>query len=156
MNTTQEPEERGNPLDAISGERDSSWTQDIARECGASEATVIDVIGCYQERHETENGKGTGSKMDVGIEKFARLMVSFKNAPMENFLLLYSLDNRAMDDVIGNRNASDFGLMFGMTKQAVNKALLKIQYELHLHPRKDQRTSESCKKMSDKRKSKLR
>ena len=159
MNATESfcnaPENRGNPLDAISGEPDSSWTAACARECGVSEPTVVEVIGYYQENIESESPSAGGAKMEVGIEKFARLMVSFKGAPKENYLLLYALDNRALDDVIGNRNQSDFGRMFGCKKATINKALSKIQHELHLPPRKDQRDTESRKKMSDKRKTQL-
>ena len=159
MNATESfcnaPENRGNPLDSISGESDSSWTAACARECGVSEPTVVDVVGYYQEHHEKESASSGGAKMEVGIEKFARLMVSFKNAPKENYLLLYALDNRALDDVLGNLNASDFGHKFGCTKQAINKALSKIQHELHLPPRKDQRSHESRQKMSVKRNSTL-
>ena len=156
MNATSPTNPKGCAVEPFdNSEADSSWTAEIARECGVAESTVIEVVGCYQEHHDHESVSTGGAKMEVGIEKFARLMVSFKNAPKENFLLLYALDNRTLDDVLGNHNASEFGRMFGCTKQAVNKALSKIQHELHLPPRKDQRDTESRKKMSDKRKTQL-
>jgi hypothetical protein len=135
---------------------DTSWTQDIARECGVSGDKVVDVIACYQERHETDRSPATGAKNEVGIEKFSRLMISFKNARMGNHLLLYALDSRTLDDVLGNRNGTDFSRMFDCTKQAINKALAKIQRELNLPPRKDQRETASRKTMSNKRKSQLK
>ena len=137
------------------GGTEGSWTQQCAFDCGVNEDSVIEVIRWYQENHEQEKSTASEAMRGVVTEKFARLMVDFEKPPMRNFLLLYAQDSRAMDDVLHNRNATDFGRMFDCTKQAINKAIKKIQFELHLQPRKDQRQETSRRKMANQRKAQL-
>ena len=136
-------------------ESDSSITQEVARRCGASESVVVDIIQCWQELSGEENQSSNNAQKEIAIERFARQMVSFRGAPKENYLILYALDSRALDDVIGNCDQEDFARMFGVEKATINKALEKIRNDLNLPPRKDQRNLESRQKMSKTRKSKL-
>jgi hypothetical protein len=135
---------------------EGSWTHRCAFDCGVNEDSVIEIVKWYQENQEPEKNGTNTAMQGVAIEKFARLLVSFEKPPMQNYLLLYALDSIYLDSILERRNATDFGRMFDCTKQAINKALKKIQFELHLPPRKDQRQKISRQKMAQTRKSQLK
>jgi len=143
-------------VEPFDGSEDTSWTQALARRHGVSEETIAEICEDYEKIHPEVAASSTGSKNAVITEKFARAMLSSKNAALGNRLLLYAFDNRSFDDVLGNVTMVDLGRMFDCSKQAIKKGLEKIQIDLNLPPRADQRGAESRKKMKDRREKNLK
>ena len=132
-----------------------SWVQECARETGTSEGTVIDVLSWHEE-HFPPEAQQTGIQHNIGIERFARVMMSYKKAWLGNRLLLWALDNRVIDDVLGHGYPSSFARQCDCTRANAIKLLKTIQSKLDLPLRKGQRKESSRQKMSNKRKTQLK
>ena len=122
-----------------------------------SETRAIEILSWAEEKFTVPvHSVSSPAQYIVSMEKFARCMMSFRNAWLGNRLLLYSLNSPAMDDVLNHQSPSDFCRQAGCTRQNGNILLKQIQTELGLPARNGQRTVESRQKMSQKRKAQLK
>jgi hypothetical protein len=161
MNATESfcnaPENRGNPLDAISGEADPSWTANCARECGTSESTVADVVEWYQEN--VPQSKIDETQLDAAREVLARNRDAF------HYLIEYQSNQKKAKEIrmstrvmalelgyctaAGANNVAELAQKMRFKKQTVNKCSIAFQPRLKLPPRPGQRTGEQRKHFSD-------
>ena len=121
-------------------------------ELGVNFATALQIVAWADENlpaRKMEGGHGGFSDLEhsVSIEKFARLMVGFENAWLGNRLLLYALNNPALDDVIRHGFPASFARKAGCTRANAIKLLGTIQKELGLPLRSGQKSPAAREKM---------
>jgi hypothetical protein len=139
----------------LAGRDSETLIHKCCSDLAVSESRAIEILEWTEENCEARVNQSGPAKYLVSIEMFARVMVSYKNAWLGNRLLLYALNNSALDDVLNHQYPAEFAREAGCTKANAIKLLQEIQKDLVLPPRQSQRTVEAKQKMSDSRKAQM-
>lgn len=155
-----EPEERGNPMDAVRFEdlgREGDGEEKLVRcmaHFGVSEKKALEILEWAEE-----NSPATTSRVHDPIKKMVSLEVLFrwllakKNGNLAVKAAAYAL---GLDRALNHKGPARWGREMDCERENANKLVKQIQQKLGLQPRKGQRTSATCEKQSDVRKSKLK
>ena len=135
---------------------DESIIAKCCRELAVSEPHAIEICEWSEETFGVPISYVPPVQHIVTIEQMMRLLLKFKNPFMPLKVFGWALNSRSIDDVMGHPNLNDIARQCGCTKANVNKTLKTIQAELNLPIRNGQRTAESRKLMSERRKSQLK
>lgn len=143
------------------------------REFGkGNEAEAIEEMQFWQEVFQPENGRKPAAPASTltPVEGISPMVVPIKAKLIDIFgillgfapddekwfyrlrLLLWSLDDRLVDDALGHQSPADWWRFIGDSKWMAYKIVKEFQEKLSLPKRKSQRKPEACAKMARKTK----
>jgi hypothetical protein len=110
-----------------------------------------EILDWLKDRGLLSNGSGTRRIFTEAQwqSKFIKILEYIFNHPtLPNiYAILYALNQPLLDDIVGNLNPTQFAGKLDVSREAINKPVLKVRKKFNLPPRANQRSDQARNRM---------